>query len=157
MSRIEENLNPTDRYIFLNTHCVHPNENVAHFCEYQADSMGHNILAAVLHDSDYDYFNDLEMFALRDGFNSLVTETLNGIYDTEDGECHPDVLYYLANHYNLLGELLYWQYYWYHANVLSHVGNILEDASKRNIKYVDFQLSSDGDKHVLRLIRGITL
>lgn len=154
---MEENLNPHDVYIFVNTHCVHPNENIAAFCNYEADNMGHYVMTSVVHDRDYDHFSNVRQYGLRSVINDNVNEAIQNIYSVSDDEFHHDVYDAVSNDSGNFIDILYWQLYWYHVNVLVHVENILHDARLRHVNYVDFQLSSDGDKYVLRLIKGINV
>lgn len=154
---MEENLNPMDTFIFANTVCPHPNENIAWFCQYEADTMGHFVMSSILHDKDYDHFNNVRLYNLSNVINKSVEEAIQNIYSVDDGEFHVDVYNAASNDCGRFHNVLYWQLYWYHVNVLSHIENILHRASIRNVNYVDFQLSSDGDKYVLRLIKGVTM
>lgn len=156
MFRTEENLNPHDTYIFNMVPCLHPNEHVSAYCEYQTHCLGAVILNSAIHDGDYTYFEDIEMFDVLDKFRKQTLETLSDLHNLpDDDEHHPDVYMALDNNPDDLGETLYWQYLTYHTQVLSHIMEILNHSARNGVNYRDFTLSAGTDRIVLRLMKGL--
>lgn len=149
-----ENLNPHDTFAFHNVQCIHPNTELAYYCDYEASSLGESLLCCILQDYDWSYFEDIEMFTLDNKLEGLVNDAIVCMGDNGDA-FHQNVVSFANDSPQAFGIVLYNHLFNYHAAFLQYIVPIFDSARERNIVYNDYSLSEGSDAVILRLMRGI--
>lgn len=147
----ENNIIDRDVFIFeLPTSNNVYDSMVEDYCNNELYVQGHNVFAAVVHDQDFTYFEDIVKYGLNSVLATLVNESMATI-SAGDEEYYTQLLSIFNNDENTLGWVIF-NYLWaYHYKVLQYVPQIFRNADNMNKRYTDFTISESVNSITIRL------
>lgn len=151
----EEQLNPHDVFIFqLPIVSDRYMSIVQDHCNSEMYALGHSLISSIIFDDDFSYYENIEDHSLTYVLEVAVNDTIQAMCDN-DAAYLEQLLVPFDGDRCALGYAIYNHLYNYHVLILQHLPTIFAMARRKNVNYVDFNLSEATDSIVLRLNKGI--
>lgn len=151
----EENINPHDVYLFSLPEVSNMyTQAVQDYCSYEMDCASYNLLSSILFDKDYTYYENIHDNTLEATLMSDVNDAISRLADSGDDSYYEMLISDCGGEPQNLGQALYNHLYHFHHTFLQHIPTMINMATLKNEVYVDFNISDDVDKMVVRFKRG---
>lgn len=151
----EEYLNPHDIFIFqLPIISDRYAPIVQDHCDSEMYALGQSLISSIIFDDDFSYYESIEEHTLVYVLEVAVNDSLQAMCDNDTAYLEKLLIPFDGDR-GSLGFAIYNHLYNYHVLILQHLPTIFAAARRKNVNYVDFNLSEATDSIVLRLNKGI--